>query len=186
VFERFGAFNPRLVRNQDIELNSRIRKGGGKVVISPEIKLTYYNRHTYSGLREQAFANGLWVPYTLHIAGGGLCPRHWVPLGFVAANALLALAGIWFPAAWLAWAGMMILYLAMAAVISFREARVTNASAFHILLALVQLHFAYGVGSLWGVILSSTRSGPSKASSPPVCSEPAGSPAHVPGNAPLP
>ena len=30
VFDRFGMYDERLVRNQDIELNSRIRRGGGK------------------------------------------------------------------------------------------------------------------------------------------------------------
>ncbi|RPI60931.1 MAG: glycosyltransferase family 2 protein, partial [Planctomycetaceae bacterium] len=122
VFDCFGMYNVRLVRNQDIELNSRIRKGGGKIVISPEIKLTYYNRHTYSGLRQQAFYNGLWNPYTLYIVGGGLRLRHFVPMGFVTTIIALAVAGVWFWPAWIALAAVGALYAAAAGAVAIKEA----------------------------------------------------------------
>jgi len=39
VFDKYGYFDEKLIRNQDIEFNSRIRKGGGEVFLTPEIKL---------------------------------------------------------------------------------------------------------------------------------------------------
>ena len=57
VFDRLGFYDERLVRNQDIELNSRILKGGGKIIISPTIKINYYNQATYTGLGRQSFRN---------------------------------------------------------------------------------------------------------------------------------
>ncbi|HON67227.1 MAG TPA: glycosyltransferase family 2 protein, partial [Phycisphaerae bacterium] len=101
VFDRFGLYDERLVRNQDIELNSRIRAGGGRIVISPDIKLTYYNRSTFRGLRQQAFHNGLWNPYTIYLVGGGLKPRHFIPLAFVLSLICLSLAGIFWRPAWI-------------------------------------------------------------------------------------
>lgn len=152
VFRRFGLYDERLVRNQDIELNTRIRRGGGRIVISPAIRLTYYNRSTYAGLRQQAFQNGLWNPYTLLIAGGGLRPRHFAPAAFVAVLLLSALTGVWWRAAWFLFAGVAGLYVAAAGLMSVRAARESGAGALRILWAFVQLHFAYGLGSLWGFL----------------------------------
>ena len=83
VFSRFGLFDERLVRNQDIEFYGRVRRGGGRVMLSPSIRLTYLTRATYGGIRQQAFYNGLWNPYTRYLTGGGPHLRHFVPLVFV-------------------------------------------------------------------------------------------------------
>lgn len=152
VFDRFGRYDQRLVRNQDIELNSRIRSRGGRVVISPAIRSVYYNRSTFAGLRQQAFNNGLWNPYTLYLVGGGLRPRHFIPLAFVVSVAVLATGGFfWRPAGWLLLAELLV-YGGAAAVFARRAAREAGAAALLVMLAFVQLHVAYGLGSLWGVV----------------------------------
>lgn len=50
VFDRYGLYDERLIRNQDIELNKRIKHGGGKIVIVPDTYCTYLARETFSGL----------------------------------------------------------------------------------------------------------------------------------------
>lgn len=123
AFDRFGRYDERLVRNQDIELYSRIRRGGGRVIVSPDIRLVYYNRSSFAGLRQQAFHNGLWNPYTVYLTGGGLRARHFVPLGFVLSAAALAVAGsFWWPF-WIALAAELALYLAAATLMARRAAR---------------------------------------------------------------
>ena len=98
IFEKVGVYDERLVRNQDIELNSRIRKAGGKIVISPQIELQYYNRATFRGIWQQSFNNGLWNPYTIYLVGGGLCLRHFVPMFFVVGlGCMSASAFLWWP-----------------------------------------------------------------------------------------
>ena len=159
VFTRFGAYDERLVRNQDIELNHRIRKGGGKIVISPEIKLTYYNRSTFAGLRQQAFDNGLWNPYTIYLVGEGLRVRHFVPLLFVLSLLVLGPAGIWWPPAWFVLAAEVALYCAAALWMACRIAREHAAAPGLIMLSFVQLHLAYGLGSLWGVLTAPFKFG---------------------------
>lgn len=152
VFDRFGLYDERLVRNQDIELNSRIRAGGGRVVISPEIKLTYYNRSTFAGLRQQAFNNGLWNPYTVWLVGRGLRARHFIPLLFVSSIAGLAIAGLFWRPAWALLGLELVVYGLAALGFSVGAARTSGASPGLVLLAFVQLHLAYGVGSLWGLL----------------------------------
>ena len=42
TFERFGMYDERLIRNQDFELNYRIRKGNGRIFIVPDSYCTYF------------------------------------------------------------------------------------------------------------------------------------------------
>ncbi|MFT0488947.1 glycosyltransferase family 2 protein [Bacteroides thetaiotaomicron] len=85
VFEKYGYYDVRLVRNQDIELNKRIIHGGGKIVIIPDTYSTYLARETYSKLAKNNFGNGKWNILTVFYTGElrSLSVRHFVPLGFV-------------------------------------------------------------------------------------------------------
>lgn len=53
-------YDVRLVRNQDIELNKRIVRGGGKIVIVPDTYCTYLARETIR----------LWLKIILATANG--------------------------------------------------------------------------------------------------------------------
>lgn len=152
IFERIGRYDERLVRNQDIELNSRIRKAGGKIIISPEIKLKYYNRATYRGLWQQAFNNGLWNPYTIWLVGGGLYIRHFVPMFFVLGLITFTIGafGGW-SFRWIL-LGYILFYLLTASVFSTQSVRRTKTSFILVLWAFVVLHLAYGLGSIWAII----------------------------------
>lgn len=152
VFDRFGLYDERLVRNQDIELNSRIRSGGGRIIISPSIRLTYFGPSTFSRLRRQAFNNGLWNPYTLYLVGGGLCLRHLIPLFFVLSIACFGVAGVFFRPLWYLLAAEIVLYLSAAIGIAIPTARSAGVSVGLLMSSFVQLHLSYGLGSLWGVI----------------------------------
>ena len=166
VFDRFGLYDERLVRNQDIELNSRIRRGGGKIVISPQIRLTYYNRSTFAGLRQQAFYNGLWNLYTVYVVGRGLRPRHFVPLAFVLSLLILAVAAVFYTPAWVRLAAELAIYAVVAIPFSISAARRASASALLTLVAFAQFHLAYGVGSLWGLLSAPLKFGRRKGRQP--------------------
>jgi glycosyltransferase involved in cell wall biosynthesis len=152
VFDRFGFYDERLVRNQDIELNCRIRANGGRLIISPDIRLTYYTRSSFNGLRQQAFGNGLWNPYTLYLIGGGVRLRHFIPLVFVLSLLVLGVGSIFLPIArWLLGAEAL-LYASAAGLVSVRVAQRFGVNALYAFLAFIVLHVSYGVGSLWGVL----------------------------------
>jgi len=152
IFDKVGLYDTRLVRNQDIELNHRIRKGGGKIVISPEIKLAYYNRSTLRGLWQQSFNNGLWNPYTMWLVGGGLSLRHFVPMFFVLGLIVLTGAGlVWTGVSYLL-ALYLLVYAVAAAFFSVKTARQEKANPFLIWICFWLLHAAYGLGSIWAVV----------------------------------
>jgi hypothetical protein len=167
VFTRFGLYDERLARNQDLELNSRIRRGGGRIVLSPQIKLTYYNRSTLGGLRQQAFHNGLWNLYTLYLVGSGLRLRHLVPLGFVASIVLLGVGGIFWPPAWIGLALLIAAYLAAGLAFAWQAQRETDAACGLVLLAFINLHLAYGTGSLIGLVAAPLKFGFQRKGTPP-------------------
>lgn len=159
VFERVGVYDERLVRNQDIELTSRARAAGCKVMLSPSIRLTYFTRSTFAGLRQQSFNNGLWNPYTVWLTGGGLRPRHFVPLAFVLSLVGLALLGFLWWGFWILLVADAALYGTVATLMARRAAPSANAAPLLILRAFVELHIWYGLGSFWGLLTAPFKFG---------------------------
>jgi len=159
LFDRIGWFDERLTRNQDMEFFCRIRNRGGRIIISPEIQATYFCRHTFTGMREQAFENGRWGPYTLWLAGGGLRPRHLAPLALVLSILGLGVLGVFWRPAWALLAAELLGYLAAGLAMAVAAARKAGASALLIWLSFIQLHVSYGAGSLWGLLTAPLKFG---------------------------
>lgn len=151
VFERVGLFDERLVRNQDIEFNARIRRAGGRVYLAHDIVVHYACRERLRDLWRQNFANGYWNIFTASRAPGTLSLRHFAPLIAIVGFSLSCLgATLWLPAIWLA-LGMMVAYAAMAALATVNVLlQHPSASALLLPVVLVSLHAAYGVGSVTG------------------------------------
>jgi len=159
VFEQFGLFDERLVRNQDIEYNNRIRRGGGRIVISPDIRLTYFCPATCAGMMRQAFRNGLWNPYTIYAVGHGLGLRHFAPLFAVLTALALAVGGFFWSLWWMLLAGAGAAYGALAIAAAIPAARKTDVSWPRVTVTFPLLHAAYGMGSLCGVLSAPVRFG---------------------------
>jgi len=154
VFDQFGLYDERLERNQDIEFNKRIKRGGGKILLVPEITCTYFARDTFSGLFNNNYKNGYWniltVYYTKNFSS--LSTRHFVPLVFVLSLILpflLALININF--FWLSVLSSSIYLLALLWVcfaITWRKPW----RIIYLLPSFFLLHISYGIGSLAGII----------------------------------
>lgn len=82
VFERVGLFDEELVRNQDDELNYRIRAAGGRVIVSPLLRSRYQNRQSWSALLRQFFDYGVWKVRVLQKHPRQMSLRHFIPPGF--------------------------------------------------------------------------------------------------------
>mgnify|MGYP000088295252 CR=1 FL=1 len=153
VFKKYGLFDERLVRNQDIEFNSRLRKHGGRIYLTPAIKAYYCSPSSLLAFCRKNFSNGLWNIYTTKVARGSLSLRHFVPLGFVLG--LLASGGLAFfndiGRILLGFIGGSYLLGALLASISVG---IRKGLKFVSILPLVffTLHFSYGLGSLWGIL----------------------------------
>ena len=152
VFEKYGFYDERLVRNQDIELNKRILNGGGKIYLIPDVQCTYYARETFTALAKNSYANGYWNLLTAYYTKSlrSLSLRHFVPLLFVLSLLLPLLFLPSIPE--LAWIAVLSLfsYLSLVIIISLKIKNRTN-SLFNLIGSFLTLHISYGLGSLMGL-----------------------------------
>ena len=74
-----GLFDETLVRNQDDELNLRIRLAGGIIRQDPSIVSWYAPRATLAGVFRQYFEYGFWRVAVLRKHAGQGALRHFVP-----------------------------------------------------------------------------------------------------------
>ncbi len=154
VFDKYGMYDVRLVRNQDIELNKRIIRGGGKIVIIPDTFSTYLARETYKALAKNNFGNGKWniltVFYTKEMRS--LSVRHFVPLAFVLSLLIPMLVGIvWKPALCITILALIVYLLALGCV-SAKLAIKKQLNFYYLLASFIVLHISYGWGSLVGIV----------------------------------
>ncbi|MDR1961864.1 MAG: glycosyltransferase family 2 protein [Gracilibacteraceae bacterium] len=161
AFERYGYYDERLTRNQDYELNYRIRRQGGKIYLANEIKLTYYSRSSVRAIAGNAFGNGKWNIITSFLCPGSMSARHYAPLAFVLSLLLLPPAAVFIsPVFRYALTAELALYLLLALGFSAAAARrplphghpAPPPAYFAALLFLFPLfHISYGCGSVAGL-----------------------------------
>ena len=94
VFSRYGGYDERLRRNQDNELNFRIRRHGGGVYLSTDIRFSYYCRDSVGGIARMARDNGTWNVITGKLCPGAMGLRHFIPLLFLLSLTALFLLGV--------------------------------------------------------------------------------------------
>jgi len=154
VFDRYGYFDERLIRNQDIELNKRIIEEGGKIYLVPDITCIYYAKDSLVALWKSSFANGLWNILTVYLTKkpAALSFRHFVPLLFLLSLVLPVLFSIilrdsrWLVVPMLS----LISYVTLMGWKSLKLAR-QGVSFYHLFVSFLVLHFSYGCGSFLGL-----------------------------------
>ncbi len=150
VFEEVGLFDEELVRNQDDELSYRIRKAGGRIIVSPAMRSLYQNRESWRLLIRQFFQYGFWKVRVLQKHPRQMSIRHFVPPAFQAGIAFLLLVGLfWLPAFWTALA-VLASYAGFLAVVASQAARELGERA-RLWLALVLIHQCWAAGFLAGL-----------------------------------
>jgi succinoglycan biosynthesis protein ExoA len=92
AFERAGGFDESLVRNQDDELNARLRSAGGRIVLDPQIRTYYVPRGSLRGVFKQYYEYGFWKVPVMRKHRRVLSVRSLAPIGFVGSLAVLAAA----------------------------------------------------------------------------------------------
>ena len=162
TFARWGGYDEALVRNQDDELNYRIRARGGRIVLNPAIRSSYTPRGTLRTLFSQYFQYGWWKPHVFVRVPRMISWRHLGPSAFVVVLMLLAAAGFIVPMAWgLLAAGLAAHAAGSTAFCLERPSQVPGMAAWRSLawvpLATLAMHVAYGLGlllSLPGALLA--------------------------------
>lgn len=99
ALEAVGLFDEELIRNQDYELNIRLREAGGTVWFDPELWVSYRPRPTVRRLARQYFEYGTWKRRVVRMHPRSLKPRQALPPVATVAIALGLIVGpFWWPA----------------------------------------------------------------------------------------
>ena len=150
VFEEAGYFDEKMVRNQDIDLHSRIKKAGYKFYFNPEIHSVYHTRSSVKKMVKQAYGNGKWNMVLVKKGSSALSLRHLVPFFFVTYLALSIVGGFFYWPIWALCGCVLVLYV----ILGFL-AGVKKVSSFKERLKMPFLFFlfffSYGVGYYAGI-----------------------------------
>jgi glycosyltransferase involved in cell wall biosynthesis len=153
VFERIGFFDEELVRNQDDELNQRLLKSGGRILLVPDVVSEYYARDSLSKVARMYYQYGYFKPLVARKLGRVGTVRQLVPAAFLVSLAVTLLLSPWLIVSRWAFAGIfgayvIVLFLAML------QNSIRNGLGVSALLAATfpVIHFSYAAGSLRGIM----------------------------------
>ena len=155
ALEAVGGVDPRFVRNQDYELNWRLRARGETVWFDPRLAVAYRPRDTLLDLARQYFDYGRWKRVVAQRHPASLRPRHFASpllvLG-LAASPVLAAAG----ASWAAAVVPLAYVLALGGGSLAVGIRRRSYSAVLLPLVLATMHLSWGIGFFTPVQSGST------------------------------
>jgi GT2 family glycosyltransferase len=152
VFDQVGLFDEELIRNQDYELNYRIRAAGGKIFLTPAIKSWYITRGSLPQLCKQYFQYGSWKVAVLRKHPHSIRVRQAVPPAFVLTLLVSGLLGLFSRLSAYLFLSVLSTYFVSALLFSLCSARQKGWKYLPMLpLIFASLHFSWGSGFLWGV-----------------------------------
>ena len=150
VFERIGQLAEDIDRGEDDEFNYRLRDAGGRIVLSPDIRSTYYCRDTFPALAQQYWSYGIAKAAVLRRHPNRLHSRHLVPSALVGVlGAGIVLGGVIKPLGRLA-ALAAASYAAANGFATVRLARENKREARYLPFAFACIHLSAGAGMLVG------------------------------------
>jgi len=152
VFSKYGYYDERLIRNQDIELNKRIINGGGTIYLIPDVECTYFARENFTALAKNNYSNGFWNILTAYYTKtlNSLSLRHFIPLLFVLSLLIPVVFSIVIPKFIYVSLFSLSSYLLLVIMISFKLRGGSN-SFIYLMGSFFTLHISYGMGSLMGI-----------------------------------
>jgi GT2 family glycosyltransferase len=153
VFRRIGLFDEEMVRNQDDEMNYRLRSQGGRILLTPRIRSQYYNRTSPRALWRQYFQYGFWKVRVLQKHPRQMRPRQFIPALFLVALMIsLALTPVAEGARYVFGfiAGTYFLATVVASILQ-RKGRSWRVLPW-LPITFATLHLAYGSGFLIGLV----------------------------------
>ena len=160
AFEKVGLFNEQLVRAEDREFNQRLLAAGGKILLDPSVRCTYFPRTDLRTYVRYSAINAFWVFYAQRFTPVRMVSlRNVVPPLFVLWH-LLAAACAWLWPAMLPLAVAPIAaYWAVNVLVSARAAWARRSWLLFPCLFLLfpATHYPYGAGSLWGWLSATLR-----------------------------
>jgi GT2 family glycosyltransferase len=161
IIERVGPLDEELVRDQDDEYNYRLRKFGGRILLAPDVRSSYYSRSSLRALWHQYFQYGCWKVRVMQKHPRQMQLRHFVPPAFVAALVTsLLLTPVSAVGTWL-FALVAGSYLVANLGASMSTVRKDTWRLFPVLpITFATIHLSWGLGVLVGLVRFWNRWGP--------------------------
>jgi glycosyltransferase involved in cell wall biosynthesis len=153
MFDRIGLYDERFIRNQDDELNARLKQAGGRIYLIPEIRIDYIARDSLGKLARMLYQYGYFKPLIAIKLGRPATLRQLAPPAFTAAVVATPFVLWSHPVAGAVLAASLVVHTAANVLVSASLARRKGWSLFPCLLAgFLSAHLAYGLGYLRGLI----------------------------------
>lgn len=152
---RVGGFDETLVRNQDYELNWRVRDTGGTVWFDPELRVRYRPRSSVRGLARQYFEYGAWKREMLRRHPRSLRWRHLAAPTALVANAGGVALGMTVSRRFFAIPALYAV-AAVAASVAARDADAASRLS-RVPIAFATMHHSWGAGFLFGRVIRNGR-----------------------------
>lgn len=150
VFEKIGLYDEELTRNQDDELNGRLRKDGGKIYLIPTLVVDYFARDTMKKTAKMFYQYGLYKPLVNKKLGSPATLRQFVPLLFVLELVLGTVASLFSCTLLAAHLAVIALYLLLAIVASAKSKGGVRQAICQVA-AYITIHLSYGWGYIVGI-----------------------------------
>ncbi len=149
VFDWVGPFDEELVRGQDEELNHRLLRRGGRILLLPDVVSYYYARASLRDVARMFFQYGYYKPLVVRKVGAVLTVRQLVPAGFVGTLGAAAALAPWIPLARVALVAIAAAYASAVAIAAAQaRPRLGLRAAVWLLAVFPAMHVSYGVGFL--------------------------------------
>lgn len=149
ALEEVGGYDERMTRNQDYELNLRLRQAGWTVWYDPSLAVEYTPRSSFSGLARQYFDYGRWRRLSARLHPGTLRLRQALPPAMVVLGSVGVAAAALRLIPWESVVVVTIAYVLGVAVDTRKHAPGT-ASWVVSVAAVATMHIAWGLGFLVG------------------------------------
>ncbi len=145
-----GLFDETLIRNQDYELNIRLRQNGGLVYFDPRLAVEYRPRASLGGLAKQYFQYGAWKRIVHRRHPESIRLRQLVAPLFVLG--LMISVGLAFSNWWRSALVIPVAYLvALGTTTAVTFGKSPKASALMMPVAIAVMHISWGLGYLSGL-----------------------------------
>lgn len=152
LFDRVGMYNEKLVRNQDNDLNARIREAGGKIYQTPSLRTEYHPVAGFWKLLRVTLRTSQWHLFSLRENSTSMSARHLIPALFVASIGALLLASVSSHVASIGLIAVLLTYLLAGICVAGMRSRAYGPAIVCTLpFACLCFHVSYGIGTLAGL-----------------------------------
>ena len=153
IFAKIGMYDENLPYGEDDELNYRLIKHGGKILLSPKIKSHYFCRPTLTSLWKQYYNFGYGKIRTLKKHGNLSSFRHFIPSLFVLSLLFCIILSGFLADFFIILLLILGSYLGISLIVSISISLKKGWRYLFLLpVAFGVIHFSYGIGFLHGFL----------------------------------